>query len=74
MCQCGRRFTVEQESHTRKPLHGANQQFHQRLPPTLRLGLIDLQEERVGREGGSRCSCDLMVSLSDDQRCTAEGQ
>ena len=28
----------------------------------------------AGGEEGSRCSCGLMVSLSDDQRCTAEGQ
>lgn len=44
VCVC---LTVEEESHTRQPLHRSDEQVHKRLSAALRLGLVDLHNPSV---------------------------
>lgn len=39
--------TVKKKGHTGQPLHRPDEQLHQRLPATLWLGLVDLQNDRA---------------------------
>lgn len=46
VCECVC-VTVEEESHTRQPLHRSDEQVHKRLSAALRLGLVDLHNPSV---------------------------
>lgn len=68
VCVC---VTVEEESHTRQPLHRSDEQVHKRLSAALRLGLVDLHNQSVTAADTMR-HCLLTGRLLTEALCRLE--